>query len=123
MPHKEESLDFTPEKYPPFPADNDDFPTVKLETISLKKLEADDESEKARAFEAFKTRGFVYLELAGTENGETLVKGADEVGKAAARTFALEMSEKEKYRPANKELFGCVNAFTNLLPPNQMRRE
>ena len=105
MPHKEESLDFTPEKYPDFPIDNKDFPTVELQTISLKKLEANDEEEKARAFEAFKTRGFVYLELAGTENGDTLVNGCVEVGKAASRTFALPVEEKEKYKPG-RDLFG-----------------
>lgn len=62
MPHKEEYSEFTPEQYPPFP-DDPQFPTVELKTISLNKLEQNDEEEKARAFEAFKTRGFVYLEL------------------------------------------------------------
>ena len=60
MPHKEEYSEFTPDKFPPFPEDKD-FPTVELQTISLKKLEQNDEAEKDRAFEAFKTRGFVYL--------------------------------------------------------------
>ncbi|KAK5724490.1 hypothetical protein LTR15_004535 [Elasticomyces elasticus] len=108
MPHKEEYTEFTPEQYPPFP-DGPDFPSVKLETISLKKLEDGDEAELERAFQAFKGRGFVYLELAGTENGDTIAKGADEVAKAAEKTFALPLEEKLKYKPANKELFGYKN--------------
>jgi len=107
MPHKEENHEFTPDLYPPFP-EGKEFHTVELQTISLKKLEANDEAEKERAFEAFKTRGFVYLELAGTENGNTIVQGADDVARAAERTFALPMEEKKKYMPGNKELFGYV---------------
>jgi len=105
MPHAEEYSEFTPAQYPPFP-DSLDFPSVKLETISLKKLEEGDEAEKDRAFEAFKGRGFVYLELAGTENGDTILKGADDVAQAAEKTFALPLEEKLKYKPFNKELFG-----------------
>ncbi|KAK4549511.1 hypothetical protein LTR36_006508 [Oleoguttula mirabilis] len=105
MPHKEENSEFTPEQFPPFPEDKD-FPTVELQTISLKKLEENDEAEKDRAFEAFKTRGFVYLELAGTEKGDTILHGADDVARSAAQIFGLPTDEKLKYKPVNKELFG-----------------
>lgn len=105
MPHKEEYTEFTPEKYPPFP-DDPQFPTVTLETISLKKLEDGDEAEQNRAFEAFKGRGFVYLELAGTPNGDTILQGADEVARVAEKTFQLPLDEKLSYKPKNKELFG-----------------
>jgi len=105
MPHKEIHAEFTPDQFPPFP-DDSQFPTVQLQTISLKKLEDGDEAEQARAFEAFKTRGFVYLELAGTENGETILHGADDVARAAEQTFALPVDEKLKYQPREKELFG-----------------
>ncbi|KAK4580039.1 hypothetical protein LTR86_000241 [Recurvomyces mirabilis] len=108
MPHKEESTEFTPDQFPPFP-DDPQFPTVELQTISLKKLEAHDEAEINRAFEAFKGRGFVYLELAGTENGDTILHGADEVARAAEKTFAMPLEEKLKYKPTNKELFGYKN--------------
>lgn len=93
MPHKEEYSEFTPDQYPPFPEDQQ-FPTVELQTISLKKLEEGDEAEKDRAFEAFKGRGFVYLELAGTDKGDTILHGADEVARAAEKTFALPTDEK-----------------------------
>lgn len=105
MPHKEELNEFTPDQFPPFPEDQD-FPTVELQTISLKKLEDNDSAEKDRAFEAFKTRGFVYLDLAGTSNGDTILHGADDVARAAERIFSLPTDEKLKYKPANKELFG-----------------
>lgn len=108
MPHKEQP-EFTPSQYPPFP-DDPEFPTVKLETISLKKLEDDDEEEKERAFQAFKGRGFVYLDLAGTKNGDTILHGADDVARVAERTFQLPLEEKMKYKLGNKELFGY--AFT-----------
>jgi isopenicillin N synthase-like dioxygenase len=107
MPHKEEYAEFTPNEYPPFP-DSPEFPTVQLETISVKKLEDGDEEEQERAFQAFKGRGFVYLELAGTEKGDTILKGADEVARAAEKTMALPFEEKMKYKPANRELFGYV---------------
>ncbi|KXL48149.1 hypothetical protein M433DRAFT_57562 [Acidomyces richmondensis BFW] len=104
MPHKE-GPEFLPSQYPPFP-DDPQFPTVKLETISLKKLEDDDEEEKERAFQAFKDRGFVYLDLAGTENGDIILHGADDVAKVAERTFKIPLEEKMKYKLGNKELFG-----------------
>jgi len=107
MPHKEDSTEFTPDQYPSFP-DDPQFPTVELQTISLNKLETHDEAEINRAFEAFKGRGFVYLELAGTENGDTILHGADEVARAAEKTFAMPLEEKLKYKPTNKELFGYV---------------
>ncbi|EMC99690.1 hypothetical protein BAUCODRAFT_345705 [Baudoinia panamericana UAMH 10762] len=143
MPHKEEYTEFTPNQYPPFP-EGADFPTVELQTISLRTLEEGDEAEIDRAFEAFKSRGFVYLELAGTERGDTILYGADDVARAAEETFALPLEEKLKYKQANKELFGykkvgATNAdksgtpdtaeFFNvrkndmIVPDNQMSRE
>lgn len=117
MPHAEDYSEFTPDKYPPFPEDSG-FPLVTLETISLAKLEADDTAEKDRAFEAFKTRGFVYLELAGTEKGETILHGADDICRVAEKTFGLPLEEKLKYKPQNKELFGSVVLTTcPNLPP------
>jgi len=105
MPHKEENSEFTPEFYPDFPS-GPQFPTVELETISLKKLESNDEAEKDRAFEAFKTRGFVYLDLAGCQNGDTILGGSTDVARGAERTFSLPTEEKMKYQPTNKSLFG-----------------
>lgn len=98
MPHKEENTEFTPDTYPPFP-EGAEFPTVELQTISLKRLLDRDEAELDRAFEAFKTRGFVYLELAGPEAGETILHGADDICRVAERVFELPVEEKHKYLP------------------------
>ena len=103
MPHKEEYSEFTPNDYPEFP---DGFPTVELQTISLQKLLYHDSTEEDRVFEACKGRGFFYLELAGPESGETILKGADEIACVGERTMALPMEEKMKYTPRQKQLFG-----------------
>nr|POE75514.1 oxidoreductase vrti [Quercus suber] len=104
MPHAEEArAEFSPDQYPPFPAG---FPTVELVTLSLAKLTDDDAVEKERAFEAFKTRGFAYLELPGTDDGDTIAQGADELCRVAEQIFRLDAEEKRKYLPRNKELFG-----------------
>ncbi|KAI0967171.1 hypothetical protein F4678DRAFT_465711 [Xylaria arbuscula] len=98
MPHKEDSpgREFTPDVYPDFPAG---FPTVELETISLAKLLANnDAAEQDRVFEVCKGRGFFYLELAGCEAGETIVKGANEIAATAEDVFKLPLEEKSKYR-------------------------
>ncbi|KAK0251932.1 hypothetical protein LTS09_012949 [Friedmanniomyces endolithicus] len=108
MPHREEPTEFHPDQFPPFP-DDPQFPSVNLETISLKALESNDPTERERAFQAFKGRGFVYLELAGTDNGDTILHGADEVARAAEQTFALPLEEKLRYKPGNRELFGYKN--------------
>ena len=105
MPHKEEYTEFTLEQYPPFP-EGAEFPTVELATISLQKLQDHDPTEEDRVFEACKGRGFFYLELAGPEAGETILKGSEELARVGERFMALPTDEKMKYTPRNKELFG-----------------
>jgi len=102
MPH---AVEFTPETYPPFPA-SPEFKTVNLETISLVKLLAEDAQEQDRVFEACKTRGFFYLELAGCERGETILKGADEICHMAEDFFKLPLAEKEAQRMQEGQLDG-----------------
>ncbi|KAH9828441.1 putative iron ascorbate-dependent oxidoreductase family protein, partial [Teratosphaeria destructans] len=103
MPHKEDFTEFTPDRYPPFPTD---LPTVTLDTLSLRLLERQDPTEQARAVHAFKTRGFVYLDLAGTDHGATLLTGATHIAQAAERTFRLPLAEKLAYKPGPRDLFG-----------------
>ena len=105
MPHKEEPTEFTPNQYPPFPS-SPEFPTVELQTISLAKLLAHDSEEENRVFEACKGRGFFYLELAGPEEGETILNGADELALVGERFMSLSTEEKMKFTPNKKELFG-----------------
>lgn len=107
MPHKEESTEFTPDQYPDFP-DGDEFPTVPLETISLEKLLSQDATEEDRVFEACKGRGFFYLDLAGPESGETILKGSGDICRVGEQVMALPLDEKMKYQMRNKELFGYV---------------
>ncbi|KAI0832267.1 putative oxidoreductase [Hypoxylon sp. FL0890] len=107
MPHKEEDhTEFTPELYPPFP---DNVPTVDLQTISLSKLLAHDAAEQDRVFEACVGRGFFYLALAGSEAGETILSGADQIALTGERVFKLPLEEKTKYKMA-KSLFGYKHA-------------
>ena len=103
MPHKEEPAEFTPNEYPPFP---DGPKTVELQTISLQKLLDHDAAEEDRTFQACKGRGFFYLELAGPESGETILKGSEEIARVGERVMALPMDEKLKYTPVKKTLFG-----------------
>ncbi|KAI1824055.1 hypothetical protein F4861DRAFT_548980 [Xylaria intraflava] len=95
MPHAKEP-EFTPDQYPAFP---DGFRTVELETISLTKLLIDqDAAEQDRVFEACKGRGFFYLDLAGSEPGDTIVKGANRIAAVADDVFKLPLEEKLQYR-------------------------
>jgi isopenicillin N synthase-like dioxygenase len=97
MPHAEESTEFTPDLYPPFP-ESDDFKSVELQTISLKELLEDNYAEQDRVFEACKVRGFFYLGLAGCETGEIIRNGADDLCRVAERFFKLPQSEKDPQR-------------------------
>lgn len=102
MPH---STEFTPSSYPPFPS-SPSLKCVDLETISLPKLLSKDSVEQDRVFEACKSRGFFYLELAGCESGETILHGADEICRLAEELFRLPVEEKEEYRMREGQLDG-----------------
>lgn len=133
MPHAESYTEFTPDKYPAFP--EGDFKTVSLETISLKKLLDNDDPEQDRVFEACKTRGFFYLELAGCESGEIINKGADDICRVAERFFQLPQEEKDKQRMQKGQLDGYAlllatyrstkqcNPLTNITATNQSAQQ
>lgn len=108
MPHAiPPEVEFDPSSYPPFPSSPaDEFPTVPLKTISLRKLLENDAAEQKRVFEICKARGFFYLELAGCELGETVKNGADEVAKVAESAFKLPADEKIQYAFKGGDLFG-----------------
>jgi isopenicillin N synthase-like dioxygenase len=114
MPHAEEYTEFTPDQYPPFP-DNSEFPSVELQTISLQKLIDHDTTEEDRVFEACKGRGFFYLELAGPEAGETILKDSENIARVGERFMALSTEEKMRFTPNKKELFGSVSNLNHLL--------
>ncbi|KAI1206065.1 putative oxidoreductase [Annulohypoxylon truncatum] len=103
MPHKEEEIsEFTPDLYPPFP---EDVPTVELQSISLLKILEGDTVERDRVYEACVDRGFFYLELNGSETGETILRGADQIASTGERVFKLPLEEKMRYKMV-KTLFG-----------------
>lgn len=104
MPHAENVTEFTPDDYPPFP-DSAEFPTFELETISLSKLLQDDQDEQQRVFEACKTRGFFYLDLANCESGETIRHGADDICRVAERFFSQPLDDKSRFKIAP----GCLD--------------
>jgi len=116
MPHKEQYTEFTPDQYPPFPASSE-FPTIDLQTISLKKLQDGDHNEQDRVVDACRTWGFFYLELPGSEQGEVIANGANDVCRVAEKTFQLPLEEKLRVgfeRRKDKSLFGCVSVCTLL---------
>lgn len=105
MPHAEEYTEFTPEQYPPFPS-SPQFPTIELQTISLRKIQNNDTFEQDRMFEACKNWGFFYLELPDSEQGQVIARGADDVCRVAEKIFQLPLEEKMKYTPTGKQLWG-----------------
>lgn len=105
MPHKEYVSEFAPGSYPPFPIDSD-FPTIDLETISLRKIQHGDDTEHNRMFEACKDWGFFYLELPGAAEGDTIAAKVGDVARVAEQVFQLPAEEKSKYSLTGKDLFG-----------------
>lgn len=100
-----ETSDFVPESFAPFPAELD-AQTVKLETISLKQLLANDTAEKKRVFSASSGRGFFYLDLADCDAGQTIANSANEIGHLGSRIGKLDFDEKMKYKQGKGSLFG-----------------
>ncbi|KAF2857393.1 Clavaminate synthase-like protein [Piedraia hortae CBS 480.64] len=112
--------EFDPSSYPPFPS-SPSYPCVSLSTISLSALESHSPTEESRAFEAFKTRGFIYLDLSSSPNGEAILHGSETIGRIAEETFSLPLDEKLKYLPASKDLFGYKRAGATKADPSGAR--
>ncbi len=83
--------------YPaPFP---EDVPTVKLETISLAKLIANDEDEARRLFENCKDPGFFNLDLTDHPDGVQLLKDAVACARLTKAIIpTMPMEEKKMYK-------------------------
>ena len=80
--------------YPPFP---DNITTAPLVTISLAKLEANDENESKAFFDATKNLGFFYMKLEGSSLGERIVDEAEQLHKVQQEFFKRPNQEKELY--------------------------
>lgn len=88
---------------PPFP---DDIDVAPLLSISLRKLEANDERESKRFFQACKDLGFFYLDMFDSDLGERIIRGAEGVNAVQQRWLKLSNAEKDKYgRPVLHDFF------------------
>jgi isopenicillin N synthase-like dioxygenase len=79
----------------PFPSDINTAPLVH---ISLEKLEAGDNQESTKVFEACKKAGFFILNLQNVPLGESLMDDADALMALSEELFAIELAEKLKFR-------------------------
>lgn len=79
---------------PPFP---DDVPTAPLLRLSLAKLLEADVSEIERFVQACEELGFFYLDLRGTEEGDSILGDVDRLFEVGAELFDLDIEEKNKY--------------------------
>jgi isopenicillin N synthase-like dioxygenase len=77
----------------PFPKD---IPTAPLHRLSLSKVRSD-ASESERLFSACRDLGFFYLDLRQDEQGEILLKEAEELFKMAPKLYDLGRDELQKY--------------------------
>lgn len=105
MPHAAEYHEFDPSSYPPFPS-GPDYPTIDLETVSLKKLLDHDEAEEQRVFEICCNKGFFYLHLADCEQGEAIEREANQICRIGEQFFAQPLDEKLKYKLSRENITG-----------------
>lgn len=88
---------------PPFPAD---VPTADLPRISYAKIQAGDEIEADRLFEACKRWGFFLLDLRDNLDGSAFLDLADQVEEIGRNFFDLDLEEKNKYHSKGSSFEG-----------------
>lgn len=79
---------------PPFP---DDVPTAPLLRLSLSKLQSNDADEIARLTRACEDLGFFYLDLRGSDTGDSILNDADQLFKVGEELYDLPLEEKRTY--------------------------
>ncbi|KAL6718870.1 hypothetical protein ACLMJK_003104 [Lecanora helva] len=98
---------------PPFP---DNVPTAPLLRLSLEKLLENDEEESIRFFTACKDIGFFYLDLQGTQEGQSLLQDADALFDVGSKLFDLPLEEKQSYDfSAQNSYFGYKGYGTSYI--------
>lgn len=98
---------------PPFP---DNVPTAPLLRLSLKSLLDGDEAEGKRFFDACKDIGFFYMDMRGTEVGDSLLNDADRLFEVGEQFFELPVEEKTKYDfSAQKSYYGYKGFGANVV--------
>lgn len=80
--------------YPAFPSN---IPTAPLVSISLRKLQANDEAESAAFFKAAREYGFFYMKLDDSELGESIIDGAEQLQTLQQEFFKRPHEEKEEF--------------------------
>lgn len=85
---------------PPFP---DDVPIADLPHISLTKIQARDDTEVDRLFQACKDWGFFLLDLRDNVDGSSLLNLANQFFEIGKNVFDLDLEEKQKYKMTNFE--------------------
>jgi hypothetical protein len=74
-----------------------DLRTAPLESISLSNLEAGDQDVSCIFFDACRNLGFFYLDLTGSELGESIIRDAESLHALQQDFFALPHEIKDKY--------------------------
>jgi isopenicillin N synthase-like dioxygenase len=87
---------------PPFP---EDVPTAPLLRLSLEKLLAHDGPEIERFCTTCEDVGFFYLDLRGTELGDSMLASSDGLFGVGERLFELDLEEKRKYDFSKKNSY------------------
>jgi isopenicillin N synthase-like dioxygenase len=91
-----QSQDIEVLRFPGLPPFLSDIPTAPLHRLSLSKLR-NDPAESDRLFSASKDLGFFYLDLRGDEEGEKLLKEADQFFHLGPNFYDLGRDELQKY--------------------------
>jgi isopenicillin N synthase-like dioxygenase len=83
------------DREPPFP---EHLPLADLEVISLGRLlDASDEDETQKLFDACKRFGFFYLRLDDSDTGTQLLQIVKQMFQLQTQLFDLPLDEKQKY--------------------------
>jgi hypothetical protein len=92
-------------KIPEFPSG---VKVIDIPTVSFENLKRGSEQDSEDLFEASREYGFFLLDLRNSEEGESLLKGAETIFDLAAATFALgpEVLEAEYAYNPPKSLLG-----------------
>jgi isopenicillin N synthase-like dioxygenase len=88
--------------HPEFPSD---VPTAQLRKVNLQKLTSGDVEESKKLFESCRS-GFFFLDLQGSQNGETLLGDVDIIFKLAKSVFDLDEESKQKHFLKTGTFFG-----------------
>lgn len=88
---------------PPFP---DNIPTAAIPLISFTKLLSNDEAESGDLFQAFRSVGFIILDLSGSQEGDTFLGEAEELFKINEELFDIGEADLLKYTQSEPRVLG-----------------